>query len=124
MKETHDVYQLDLHDADLLSVGASSDISFLSNFYLSMRLVNGMCLKLLFENCFSVDVNLSQWIEGNDSIRYWSFNMTPNQLAKITHFQKSLPVDICDDFICFSATTNVTGSKIDIISKSVICITE
>ena len=54
---------VDLHDAIILEFVATSHANFLQNACLSLQLVNGKNAKLVFEDCFSVVVSFSQWID-------------------------------------------------------------
>ena len=111
---------VDLHDAIILEFVATSHANFLQNACLSLQLVNGKNAKLVFEDCFSVVVSFSQWIDGHDSINTWTFDMTQKQLEKTERFETYAHLDLKKGFRCFSATTNVTNSCIELVAKSIL----
>ena len=94
---------LSLHDAAILALEARSEDGFLEEITLSLRLENGTFVRLRFSGCFSASLELSQWIRGGDSIRSWSFAMTPGQ-RKLR---------------AFSADTNSTASRIELLCSSI-----
>lgn len=116
--------EIDLHDAELLEFVVTSHANFFQDACLSVHLVNGKKAKLVFENCFSIDASFSQWIDSHDSINRWSFDMTEKQQRRIEQFEDRVRLKVKDDFCCFSAVTNITNSRIEIIAKSMFFIVE
>ena len=86
---------LSLHDAAILALEARSEDGFLEEITLSLRLENGTFVRLRFSGCFSASLELSQWIRGGDSIRSWSFAMTPGQRERVSAYERRCRQDLC-----------------------------
>ena len=109
---------LSLHDAAILALEARSEDGFLEEITLSPRLENGTFVRLRFSGCFSASLELSQWIRGGDSIRSWSFAMTPGQRERVSAYERRTRVNLSEKLRAFSADTNSTASRIELLGSS------
>lgn len=110
---------LSLHDAAILALEARSEDGFLEEITLSLRLENGTFVRLRFSGCFSASLELSQWIRGGDSIRSWSFAMTPGQRERVSAYERRTRANLSEKLRAFSADTNSTASQIELLCSSI-----
>lgn len=110
---------LSLHDAAILALEARSEDGFLEEITLSLRLENGTFVRLRFSGCFSASLELSQWIRGGDSIRSWSFIMTPGQRECVSAYERRTRANLSEKLRAFSADTNSTASRIELLCSSI-----
>ena len=110
---------LALHDAAILALEARSEDGFPEEIPLSLRLEDGTAVRLRFSGCFSASLELSQWICGGDSIRSWSFAMTPGQRERVSAYERRTRADLSGKLRAFSAETNRTASQMELLCSSI-----
>ena len=110
---------LALHDAAILALEARSEDGFPEEIPLSLRLEDGTAVRLRFSGCFSASLELSQWICGGDSIRSWSFSMTPGQRERVSAYERRTRADLSGKLRAFSAETNCTASQMELLCSSI-----
>lgn len=112
-RETIELETLDLHDAVLESMSCRSRNSFFDEVIIRLKLVwdRTETIELRFENCFHAALSCDLWIEGQDTIAVWSFEM-PETYRKAV---EKLPAG---GFHYIRLDTNISGSRIELVYQT------
>lgn len=120
MVEYYSIEDIDFHDAVIDKISLESNPDFMDTIQITMILCNQRRIRLTFQNCFFVGLELSTWILGDDSIRTWSFIPTKKQNDAIDKFiQKGFNLEK-GKFQSINFNLNKTNSFVEITYQKVL----
>ena len=114
------IKDIDFHDAVVDKISLESNSDFMDTIQIIMILCNQHRIKLTFQNCFSMGLELAMWIFGDDSIRTWSFTPTKKQNEAIDRFiQKGFALEK-EKFQFINFNLNKTNGFVEITYQKVL----
>ena len=114
------IKDIDFHDAVVDKILLESNSDFMDTIQIIMILCNQHRIKLTFQNCFSMGLELAMWIFGDDSIRTWSFTPTKRQNEAIDRFiQKGFALEK-EKFQFINFNLNKTNGFVEITYQKVL----
>lgn len=107
----NEIDSYNFHDAIIDKLEMSSQNDFFSEIILTLSFPNLERLKFVFRDCLCANLSLQMWIQGQDSIRNWSFDPAEKVKPLMESYKQT--------FKYISFNTNTTNSIIEVIYSSV-----